>query len=93
MEKFMLINRDTGTNAGASASDMEQWIHSLKASGNYVSGMSIEKSSGESRDNILRIDTILAENPDQASSLAKTCPWVVQGLVEIEVRMIIPLLR
>ena len=78
----MLIHRKTGPNPVGNASGMEEWIHSLKASGNYVSGVPIGKSSGESNDNILRIDTILAEDLEQA------CPMVMQGFAVREVRAV-----
>jgi hypothetical protein len=115
MEKYMLINRKKRSNFSGAASGngteyksaMEKWIHSLKASGKYISGVSVadmgqnvgadkmieSRSSGAANDNILRIDTILAEDVNQASMIARECPMVTQGLAEIEVRMIVPLIR
>jgi hypothetical protein len=95
MEKYMLINRKKRSSFSVAASGygteyksvMEKWIHSLKASGKYISGVSVAD------DNIVRIDTILAEDVNQASMIAQECPLVAQGLAEIEVRMIVPLIR
>jgi hypothetical protein len=94
-------------NRAADLSVLEEWIQRLKTSGNYFSGVPVagggqyvtrdeklnNKSSGEANDIILRFDTIMAEDINQASALAQTCPLVARGHVEIEVRKIVPLVR
>jgi hypothetical protein len=100
-------NKPGSDNRAADHSILEEWIQRLRTSGNYFSGVPVagggqyvirdekvdSKSSGEANDGILRFDTIMAEDINQASVLAQTCPLVVRGLVEIEVRKIVPLVR
>jgi hypothetical protein len=80
--------------------NMLDWVNTLIASGNRleggplsVSGMLVSKnevfSDGpfiESKEAILGYDVILAENFEQAVSIAQTCPMVVQGFVIRDVR-------
>jgi hypothetical protein len=87
--------------------DLMEWLHMLDKSGNYCSGGPIattgqyvtghkmieDKSSVDESGRILRYDVIMAENSNQAVSIAQTCPLVTHGLAVIEVRTILPLLR
>jgi len=86
---------------------MLEWIHSLSDSGNYCGGapldtfgwcVSKEKviedfSWGEAYGGILGFDIILAENINQAVSIAQTCPLVMNGFAVREVRPMVALTR
>jgi hypothetical protein len=77
-----------------------KWIKSIADSGNYVGGepLAIEGryvsrsevlSDGpfiEAKEGISGYDIILAENLNQAVSIAQMCPLVMKGLAVIEVR-------
>ena len=81
---------------------MLKWIKSLAESGNYVggeplaiSGRYVSKDSVlsdgpfiEAKEGITGYDIILAENINQAVSIAQTCPMVMRGLAIREVRPI-----
>lgn len=78
------------------------WIKSIADSGNYIGGEPLAikgryvsqdyvLSDGpfiESKEGVSGYDMILAENMDQAVSIAQTCPLVVKGVAVIEVRPI-----
>ena len=79
---------------------MLKWVKSLADSGNYVTGQPLAikgkyvskdqvLSDGpfiESKEGVSGYDIILAENLNQAVSIAQTCPMVMQGLAVREVR-------
>lgn len=83
--------------------EMVKWIQSLAESGNYVhgeplalTGQYVSKtdvlSDGpfiESKEGICGYDIILAENINQAVSIAQTCPLVMKGIAIREVRPIL----
>lgn len=85
--------------------EMLKWIQSIAESGNYVTGEPLALtgryvsknavvSDGpfiESKEGIAGYDIILAENINQAVSIAQTCPLVMKGLAIREVRPIINL--
>lgn len=85
--------------------EMLKWIQSIAESGNYVTGEPLALtgryvsknavlSDGpfiESKEGIAGYDIILAENINQAVSIAQTCPLVMKGLAVREVRPIINL--
>jgi len=86
---------------------MLEWIKSIAESGNYVGGEPLAitgryvSKSGvlsdgpfiEAKEGIAGYDIILAENINQAVSIAQTCPLVMQGIAVREVRPILaPLL-
>ncbi len=78
----------------------EEWIRSLVESGNYVTGDALAvkgryvsrnavESDGpfiEAKEGISGYDIILAENLEQAVSIAQTNPLVTSGTAIIEVR-------
>jgi len=82
---------------------MLEWIKSIAESGNYVggeplaiTGRYVSKSDVlsdgpfiESKEGIAGYDIILAENINQAVSIAQTCPLVMRGLAIREVRPIL----
>ena len=86
---------------------MDQWIQSLRESGKYSSGGSFSMNNQhvgrdhvvanysyhDMKDGISGYDVILAENLNEAISIAKTCPLVKKGIALYEIRLIIPLLR
>ena len=79
-----------------------EWIKSIAEAGNYVGGEPLAVtgryvthsevlSDGpfiESKEGVTGYDIILAENINQAVSIAQTCPLVVKGQAVIEVRPI-----
>ena len=79
-----------------------QWIQSIAESGNYVggeplgvTGRYVSKqdvlSDGpfiEAKEGVSGYDMIMAENIEQAVSIAQSCPLVINGLAVIEVRPI-----
>ena len=82
---------------------MIDWIKSLAESGNYVGGEPLAitgryvtktevLSDGpfiEAKEGIAGYDIVLAENINQAVSIAQTCPLVMQGIAVREVRPIV----
>lgn len=87
---------------------MLEWITSLVESGNYVGGEPLALtgryvskndvlSDGpfiEAKEGIAGYDMILAENINQAVSIAQTCPLVMQGVAIREVRpILVPVLH
>jgi hypothetical protein len=82
---------------------MLEWIKSIAESGNYVGGEPLAitgryvskndvLSDGpfiEAKEGIAGYDIILAENINQAVSIAQTCPLVMQGIAVREVRPIL----
>ena len=84
---------------------MTEWVTSLAESGNYVAGEPLAivgryvskdavLSDGpfiEAKEGVSGYDIILAENLDQAVSIAQTCPMVIRGWAVREVRpMLLP---
>ena len=81
---------------------MMEWIKSIAESGNYVggeplgvTGRYVSKqdvlSDGpfiEAKEGVSGYDMIMAENIEQAVSIAQSCPLVINGLAVIEVRPI-----
>lgn len=86
---------------------MDEWIQSLRESGKYSSGGTFSMknqrvtkdlvvanySYHEMKEGISGYDVILAENLNEAISIAKTCPLVIKGIALYEIRLIVPLLR
>jgi len=86
---------------------MDKWIRSLHESGHYSSGSALSMNSRyvardlvtadytyhEMNEGISGYDVILAENLNDAVSIAKTCPLLIKGIVVYEVRPIVPLIR
>jgi hypothetical protein len=86
---------------------MLEWVQSLSESGNYCGGSALtitgycvgkdktimDHSYGEVTEGISGYDVILAENLNQAVSIAQTCPLVMNGVAKREVRLILPLPR
>jgi hypothetical protein len=86
---------------------MLDWIQFLSESGNYCSGAPLnitglrvakekvikDYSFGEANGGIFGYDVILAENINQAVSIAQTCPLVMNGIAVREVRPIVQLTR
>jgi len=82
---------------------MMDWIKSIAESGNYVNGEPLGStgryvtrdsalSDGpliQSKEGIAGYDIILAENIEQAVSIAQTCPLVQKGIAVREVRPIV----
>ncbi|WP_221392361.1 YciI family protein [Dyadobacter sp. NIV53] len=82
---------------------MTRWVENLAETGNYISGEPLKPegkyvgnehiiSDGpfiEAKEAISGYVFIRAENIDQAASIAKTCPEVIDGRIVIEVRPII----
>ncbi|HEY5825566.1 MAG TPA: YciI family protein [Cyclobacteriaceae bacterium] len=80
-----------------------EWIKSIAESGNYVGGEPLAvtgryvsragvQSDGpfiEAKERIAGYDIILAENIEQAVSIAQTCPLVMAGVAIREVRPIV----
>lgn len=79
-----------------------KWIKTIADAGNYIAGEPLDirgryvtktevLSDGpfiESKEGVSGYDIILAENLNQAVSIAQTCPLVMQGVAVIEVRPI-----
>jgi hypothetical protein len=86
---------------------MDEWIQSLRESGKYISGGKFSMNNqrigrdlvianysyNDMKEGISGYDVILAENLNEAISIAKTCPLVMKGIVLYEIRLIVPLLR
>ena len=86
---------------------MDEWIQSLRESGKYSSGATfslnnqhVEKdlvvanySYHDMKEGTSGYDVILAENLNEAISIAKTCPLVKKGIALYEIRLIVPLPR
>ncbi|HMB62754.1 MAG TPA: YciI family protein [Eudoraea sp.] len=87
----------------ASSPNMVEWVDRLIESGNYITGtpLLIEgryvskdyvQSDGpfiESNEGISGFDLIWAENLEQATAIAQSCPMVLIGMAVREVRPII----
>ena len=83
--------------------DMLAWVQSLVDSGNRIEGAPLSLSGRlvskhevlsdgpfiESKEGILGYDVILAENFEQAVTIAKTCPMVLQGVAIRDVRLLL----
>ena len=77
-----------------------EWIKSIADAGNYITGEPLAISGRyvskndvlsdgpfiEAKEGIAGYDMILAENINQAVSIAQTCPLVMKGMAVIEVR-------
>lgn len=88
----------------AAGPDMTDWIKSLIESGNYIEGEPLAikgryvtqnevLSDGpfiEAKEGISGFDIILAENLEQATAIAQSCPMVLSGFAIREVRPIQP---
>jgi hypothetical protein len=99
------LSRLTHEERFANTPIMLEWIRGLVESGNYVGGEPLAvtgcvvrqnevQTDGpfiEAKECIAGYDIILAENLNQAVSIAQTCPLVMQGIAVREVRPIIAL--
>ena len=84
--------------------EMLEWIRFLSQSGNYVAGETLEfKGCYVSKENVESMESmpdnnkivsacyiILAENPEQAVSIAQTNPAIENGTALIEIRPMLP---
>ena len=103
-EDLKRIGRLKTEDRFAEGPDMTDWIKSLIESGNYIGGEPLAikgryvtqnevLSDGpfiEAKEGISGYDIILAENLEQATAIAQTCPMVVAGFAIREVRPIQP---
>jgi hypothetical protein len=85
--------------------DMLEWVKSLVDSGNHLGGAPLAMSGRyvskdevlsdgpfiESKEGVLGYDIILAENIEQAVSIAQSCPMVMEGVAIREVRPLLTL--
>lgn len=99
-EDLKKIGQYTDEERFANIPEMEKWIESIAASGNYVEGHPLKitgryvsksavVSDGpfiEAKEGVSGFDVIKAENLEQAVAFAQACPLVMQGLAVIEVR-------
>jgi hypothetical protein len=86
----------------ANIQEMTRWVEELAGSGNFLAGEPLQTygsyvgrdyvlSDGpfiEAKEAVSGYIIIKAENVDQASAIAQTCPVVLQGRIVIEVRPI-----
>jgi hypothetical protein len=103
-EDLERIGRLSTEDRFSESPDMTDWIRSLVESGNYIGGEPLAitgryvtknevLSDGpfiESKEGISGYDIILAENLEQATAIAQTCPMVMVGFAIREVRPIQP---
>jgi hypothetical protein len=87
----------------ANIQDMTRWVEELAESGNYIAGeplgtggayvsSSYVLSDGpfiEAKEAVSGYVLIHAENINQAAAIAQSCPEVLKGRIDIEVRPII----
>src|SRR5450631_3612641 len=99
-EDLKKIGRLSPEERFAAGPDMGGWVKSLAESGNYIGGEPLAitgryvtqnevLSDGpfiEAKEGISGYDIILAENINQAVSIAQTFPMISEGTVVIEVR-------
>jgi hypothetical protein len=102
-EDLKKIGKLTDEERFANIPLMLEWIKSIAEAGNYIGGEPLAiigryvsksdvLSDGpfiEAKEGIAGYDIILAENINQAASIAQTCPMVMKGLGVREVRPII----
>jgi hypothetical protein len=102
-EDLKKIGKLTDEERFANIPLMLEWIKSIAEAGNYIGGEPLAVigryvtkndilSDGpfiEAKEGIAGYDIILAENINQAASIAQTCPMVMKGLGVREVRPII----
>ena len=102
-EDLKKIGKLTDEERFANIPLMLEWIKSIAEAGNYIGGEPLAitgryvskndvLSDGpfiEAKEGIAGYDIILAENINQAASIAQTCPMVIRGLGVREVRPII----
>ena len=95
----------TGEERDLGIQEMTKWVEELAESGNYISGEPLTSTvKFVSKDNVVSdgpfIEAkevisgyifVLAENLNQAASIAQSCPEVVNGNIVIEVRPIVSL--
>ena len=101
-EDLQKLSEMTDDERFSSIPDQVKWIKSIADSGNYIGGEPLAitgkyvtknevLSDGpfiESKEGVSGYDIILAENLNQAVSIAQTCPLVMKGIAVIEVRPI-----
>jgi hypothetical protein len=101
-EDMKRLRQLTDEERFANIPEMLKWIESIAESGNYVGGEPLAMtgryvsksdvlSDGpfiEAKEGICGYDIILAENINQAVSIAQTCPMVMKGMAVREVRPI-----
>jgi hypothetical protein len=99
-EDLSHIGRKTPEQRFGESPDMGGWVRSLMESGNYISGQPLAVtgryvtqnavlSEGpfiSDKEGISGYDIILAEDIDQAVSIAQSCPMVKTGFAIREVR-------
>jgi hypothetical protein len=102
-EDVKLQSKVSDEQFNANIQEMTRWVADLAGSGNYLAGEPLQTygsyvsrdyviSDGpfiEAKEAVSGYILIQAENVDQASSIAQTCPVVLQGRIVIEVRPII----
>jgi hypothetical protein len=98
------IGRLTTKDRFAEGPDMLGWVQSLAESGNYISGEPLAikgryvtqngvLSDGpfiEAKEGVSGYDLIWAENIEQATAIAQSCPMVMTGFAVREVRPVQP---
>jgi hypothetical protein len=101
-EDLKKLSRLTDEERFSNIPEQLKWIKSIAESGNYVGGEPLAirgryvsknevLSDGpfiEAKEGVSGYDIILAENINQAVSIAQTCPLVMTGVAVIEVRPI-----
>ncbi len=106
-EDLQRLRKMTDEERFSNIPEMLKWIQAIAESGNYVTGEPLAVtgryvcknevlSDGpliESKEGICGYDIILAENINQAVSIAQTCPLVMKGLAVREVRPIVKINR
>lgn len=102
-EDMQRLRKMTDEERFSNIPEMLRWVQSIADSGNYVHGEPLAMtgryvsktevlSDGpfiESKEGICGYDIITAENINQATSIAQTCPLVMKGLAVREVRPIV----
>jgi hypothetical protein len=102
-EDLQMLGKLTEEERYMGIREMSKWVEEFALSGNYqngeplwVAGRYVSKdyvlSDGpfiEAKEGVSGFMTMTAENLDQAASIAQTCPKVIKGEMQIEVRPII----
>lgn len=103
-EDLARIGRLTVKDRLSEGPDMLGWVQSLSESGNYISGEPLAikgryvtkdgvQSDGpfiEAKEGVSGYDLIWAENIEQATAIAQSCPMVMAGFAIREVRPVQP---
>jgi len=99
-EDLKRLSKLTDEERFSNIPDQLKWIKTIADAGNYITGEPLAISGRyvsqnevlsdgpfiEAKEGIAGYDMIMAENINQAVSIAQTCPLVMKGLAVIEVR-------